>query len=109
VGRGAFQIPVPLNATDLGAAPPLGVTCNVADFAPVDVGLNTTLTVQLLPTATRAGQLLVRANCPGFVPARVIELIGNTTLPVLLIFTLFAALVAVRATLPKLSAVGETE
>jgi hypothetical protein len=67
------------------------VTCRVADFAPVDVGLKTTLTVQLPPTATRVGQLVVRANCPGLVPARPIELIGSTTLPVLLILTTLAA------------------
>jgi hypothetical protein len=102
------QVPVPLNGTDLGAAPPPGVTRRIADFAPVVVGLKSTLTVQLPPTATRAGQLCVRANCPGFVPARAIELIGSITLPVLLILTVFAVLVALRATLPKLSEVGET-
>jgi hypothetical protein len=42
------------------------------------------------------------------VPARAIELIGSITLPVLLILTVFAVLVALRATLPKLSEVGET-
>lgn len=81
----------------------------MADFAPVDVGLKTTRTVQLPPTGTRAGQLCVRANCHGFAPARAIELIGSTTVPVLLILTVFAPLVALRLTLPKLSAVGETE
>jgi hypothetical protein len=85
------------------------VTWRVADFAPVDVGLKTTLTVQLPPIATRVAQLVVRANCPGFVPASAIEVIGNTTVPVLLIFTALAVLVVLRATLPKLSAVGETE
>jgi hypothetical protein len=65
--------------------------------------------VQLPPTATLAGQLCVRANWPGFVPPRTIELIGSTTVPVLLILTVFAVLVALRARLPKLSAVGETE
>ena len=100
---------MPLNETDFSAAPPPGVTRRIADFAPVDVGLKTTLTVQLPPTATRAGQLCVRANCHGLVPARSIELIGSTTPPVLLILTVFAVLVALRATLPKLSAVGETE
>jgi hypothetical protein len=43
------------------------------------------------------------------VPASTIELIGNTTLPVLLILTSLAVLVALRATLPKLSAVGDME
>jgi hypothetical protein len=85
------------------------VTNRVADFAPADVGLKITLIVQLPPIATRAGQLCVRANWPGFVPASWIELIGSSTPPVLLIRTVFAVLLAVRATLPKLSAVGETE
>ena len=53
------QIPFPLNETDFSAAPPPGVTRRIADLAPVDVGLKTTLTVQLAPTATRAGQLCV--------------------------------------------------
>jgi len=38
-----------------------------------------------------------------------IELTGSTTTPALLIFTDFAVLVTLRATVPKLSAVGETE
>jgi hypothetical protein len=84
------------------------MTCRIADFAPVDVGLKTTLAVQLPPTAIRAGQLCVRMNCPGFVPAITIELIGSNTTPVLLILTVFAVLVALRVTLPKPSAVGET-
>jgi hypothetical protein len=100
---------VPLNETDFRAAPPPGVTNSVADFAPAEVGLKITLIVQLPPTAIRAGQLCVRANCPGFVPASSIELIGSSTPPVLLIRTVFAVLVVLRATLPKLSAVGETE
>jgi hypothetical protein len=102
------QVPLPLNVTDFGAAPPPGVIRRIAVFAPVDVGLKTTLTVQLPPTATRPGQLCVRENCPGFVPARTIELIGSTTVPVLLILTVFA-MVVLRARLPKLSAVGDTE
>jgi hypothetical protein len=103
------QSPVPLNETDFRAAPPPGVTRRIADLGPTVVGLKTTLTVQLPPTAIVAGQLCVRANCAGFVPARVIEVIGNNTVPVLLTFTLFAVLVPLRATLPKLNAVGETE
>ena len=46
------QIPVPLSATDVAEAPPPGATFKLADFRPVEVGLNVTLTKQLPPTAT---------------------------------------------------------
>jgi hypothetical protein len=75
----------------------------------VKVGLNTTLTEQLLPTGTRTGQLPLRANWPGLTPPMVIDLIGNTTVPVLLIVMVCAVLVALRTTFPNPSVLGETK
>ncbi len=103
------QIPVPLSATDFVEAPPPGVTFRFADFKPVEVGLNLTLAEQLPPTGTWAGQSLYCENWPPLVPPMLIELIGSSTVPVLLITTVWAVLIVLRATLPNVRAAGETE
>jgi hypothetical protein len=54
--------PVPESATVFAAAPPPGVTFKVADFAPVEVGLNTALTVHEAPAANVDEQVLVNAK-----------------------------------------------
>ena len=46
---------------------------------------------------------------PGLAPAIVIEATGNTTVPVFVIVTPVAALIELRATLPKSIAVGDIE
>jgi hypothetical protein len=103
------QVPVPLSATDVAEAPPPVATFRLADFRPVEVGMNATLAEQLPPTGTWAGQSLVCENWPPLGPPMLIELMGSTTVPVLLITTVWAALVALRATSPNVRAVGETE
>ena len=50
-------MPVPDSATHLLPAPLPPATLSVAVFAPPLVGLNTTLIVQLAPTATEVPQL----------------------------------------------------
>jgi len=46
------QIPVPLSATYVAEAPPPELTFKLADFSPLDVGLNITIAEQLPPTGT---------------------------------------------------------
>src|SRR5450631_3072613 len=61
--------PVPLSTTVCVPAPLPALTCNVAVFDPVEVGLNTTLIVQAAPTATDVPQVLICENCNAFAPA----------------------------------------
>ena len=53
--------PVPVSATER-SPPPEPLTLNTAAFAPTDVGLKTTLTVQLAPAGSELPQLWVRPN-----------------------------------------------
>jgi hypothetical protein len=92
---------VPDKATLFCGAPPPGMTTSVADFAPLLVGLNTTLAVQLAPDASDDPQFVVRANWPGFAPPRTMPFSGNATLPVLWTVTIFAGLVVPTARDPK--------
>ena len=101
-------MPVPDSGTVLGGGPPPGVTTSVADLAPLLVGLNTTLAVQLAPDARLDPQLVVRANWPGFVPPMVIPLNDSGTVPVLVIRTVFAELEVPAACSPKAKLVGAT-
>ena len=55
-------VPVPESATVLGLAAALWAMLRLALFAPVDVGVNVTLIVQLAFGASEAPQLVVRPN-----------------------------------------------
>ena len=71
----------------------------MADLLPVEVGLKYTVTVHCAPTASCDGQPLVCENCPGFVPTRLIDVIGRTTVPVFVSVTTWPALVVPTVTL----------
>jgi hypothetical protein len=55
-------VPVPVNATVRAAAPPNTDTLKLAVLAPLEVGANATLMVQVAATATCVPQLLVCLN-----------------------------------------------
>ena len=90
------QVPVPVSVTDIAAAPPPAVILSTAVLEPVEVGSNAIPTVQLSPTRICAGQLWLCLNCPGFAPCSLMETIGKTIVPVLLIVTVLTALVVPR-------------
>ena len=101
-------MPVPLSATVCVPAPPPPVTFSVAVFDPVEVGLNTTLIVQVAPTPTEVPQVLVCENWPGVVPESVMLVIGSATLPVFVTVTDCAALVVPCVWLLNATDVGDT-
>ncbi len=55
-------VPVPVSATVCVPSPPPALTLSVAVLEPIELGLKTTLIVQLAPTPTDAPQVLVCAN-----------------------------------------------
>jgi len=59
---GRVAIPVPLSATVCVPAPLPAFTLSVAVADPTEAGLNTTLMVQVAPTATEVPQVLVCEN-----------------------------------------------
>ena len=61
-------VPVPVSPAVCGVLGSLSATLNVAVAAPVAVGVNVTLIVQLAPTASVAPQLFVCANDDKSVP-----------------------------------------
>src|SRR5262245_52041447 len=94
---------VPDSATVLLPAPPPPVTVSVPLFAPTVFGLNTTLIVQLAPTATELPQVWLTANA---VPFRLIEEIGSGSVPVFVNVTSCAAEVPPTACSPNASELG---
>jgi hypothetical protein len=58
----AGATPVPARLTALGLPTALCAMLIAAPFAPVALGRNVTVTVQLAPTASAPPQLLLRAN-----------------------------------------------
>lgn len=105
---------VPVKVTVCETAGVATLTLRVADLAPsvaLIVGLNVTLAVQFEPAATVAGnipQVVVRANCPGFVPPSAMLLIVIGALPVLLTVTVCVLLTLPRVTDPNDATVGVT-
>ena len=81
----------------------------MAVLCPSAVGLNKIVDVQLLPIASSAGQSLLCANWCSFGPERLVAVIGNATLPVLRIVTVWALVVPFRFTLPNATEFGDTE
>jgi hypothetical protein len=59
VGKRFAAVPVPLSATCCGLPPALSVTLRAAERAPLAVGLNRTLMLQLAPAANEVPQLWV--------------------------------------------------
>jgi len=86
-------VPVPVSVAVCGLPAKLSATLNVALVAPVTVGLNVTVIVQLAPAASVAGQAFVCANNDAFAPVMLTTILF--TAPVLVFFsvTVCAALV----------------
>jgi len=104
-------MPVPLNATLCGEPEALSENESVADFAPVDAGAKTTLTLQDAETPTLpppAGHVVPDAilNSDAFVPLIAIELTFNGKLPVLLSPAVCGALEVPTLCEPKSSVAG---
>jgi len=99
---------VPESATSCGLPGALSVTLKDALRAPVAVGLNVTLKVQLAPAAKEAPQVCVCKKFPALVPVIAIELIVSAAVPTLVRVTVLAALVVPTVTVPKLKLVGDS-
>lgn len=100
-------VPVPLSTTCCGLPGALSVMLRAALRAPLAVGLNVMLMVQLALTASELPQLLVCAKSAVFVPVIVIALIVSRAEPVFLSVMVLAELVTPIATVPKLKLVGD--
>jgi hypothetical protein len=88
-------------ATACDPPPPLTVT--EANFAPSDVGLNTTEIVHFAPTAKLAPHVLVFEYWLAPAPVRVMLVIDSVTAPVLVTVTTCARLDSSSGWFPKLS------
>lgn len=92
------SVPVPVSETLCGDPGALSVMLTLAARFPVAVGVNVTLIVHFAPTArleALAGQLLVWAKSPPFVPVRAMLEMVNGAVPLFVSVTLCAALVVV--------------
>jgi hypothetical protein len=87
---------------------PGALTFSIAVWLPAELGMNTTLTVQVDPTGIGAVQVLLCENEPAFVPERVMPVIDSAALPPFVTVTSFGALTVFACTLPKASDVGES-
>ncbi len=96
--------PVPLSETLCGLPAASSLIVIEPLRAPVAVGRNVTLTVQLVPAASELPQLFDWAKSPD----AAIEVMLNAALPVLLSVTLWALLLVPTFWVPKLSDVGLT-
>jgi hypothetical protein len=97
--------PVPVRATAwVPAVPPF--TLMLADFAPTDVGLNTTLIVHVAPTATVVPQLFVCENWFALVPLTLMLVMDTVEVPVLVNVTATGVVATFNAWLPKGTAIG---
>ena len=71
-GGGAVWVPVPVSVTSNGACGPCGVTVSVADFAPVDVGIEADAHVARVADRKRRGRgAVVGAGCDELKVARI--------------------------------------
>jgi len=103
----AAAVPVPVSGTLCGLPAALSVTLTFADRAPVAVGRNVTLIVQLLEGATLGVQLFVCVKSPLLVPAIATLETFSVPEPVFVRVTGVAALLVSMTWLPKDTLVGE--
>jgi hypothetical protein len=89
----AGAVPVPVRATAWGLFTALSVMVKLADLAPVAVGVNVTLMVQLAAAAKLAPQLFVWAKSPLLLPVTVMLVRVNVAVPLFLRVIALAALV----------------
>jgi hypothetical protein len=84
----AAVVPVPVRVTACGLPAALSVMVTAADRAPVAVGLNVTLIVQLpVFAATELPQVFVCAKSPLFAPVTAMPVMPRAALPVLVSVT----------------------
>lgn len=104
----ACAIPVPDSGTLWGLPEALSVKVSVSVSVPSCVGVNVTLTLHVLPTASVPLQVLLEIAklTPSKKPMLVIS---NVALPVLSKVTVLALLVLLRTSSPKMREVGENE
>ena len=100
-------MPVPVNVAVCGLFEALSVTVRLAASAPRTVGVYVILMKHLAFGAMLAGQLLVSAKSPAFVPVIVILETLRLVVPVLVSVTLFTALVVLITWLLNASEVAE--
>ena len=96
--------PVPISGTECPLMELLSLIDRVPLREPAAAGVNVTWIVQLLPTASEAGQLLVWLKSP----LLLIPVMESAVVPVLLNVTVCVALGVPTVTLPKLSDGGVT-
>jgi hypothetical protein len=106
VAIGAAEVPVPPNEIVCGEPLALSLIETVAVAAPVAVGLNSSVIVQLAFTAMLAAQLLVSTKSPGAAPPSEMETPVSAAVPLSVSVTDFAALVDPAGWLPKASLVA---
>jgi hypothetical protein len=104
--RPFFYEPVPDNVTVCGLPAALSVTFKSALRAPVAVGLNVTLIVQLALAASELPHVLVCAKSPGSRPASVMLVIVIAVVPTFFRVAVMTELVVPTVTFPKLRLVG---
>jgi hypothetical protein len=102
--RATARFPVPDKLMVDVLAPALML--NVAVVDPAETGLNTTLTVQLEPTATDLAQVLVCENGLGLGVDSEIPVMGSGSVPVFVTVTHIGALAVLIAWLPNASDPG---
>src|SRR3954463_4152719 len=95
-------VPGPVGFTARGPPPP-PFTSRYAVFAPTVVGLKIAPSVQVLYAANDLPQLLVKENCPGFVPRSAIPVMVTASVLVFVTVTDCAALEVLMGRLPKAS------
>jgi hypothetical protein len=87
---------------------PAALTFSVAAADPAKLGLNTTLPMQLAPTATDVPQVVVCENGWGLAVESAMFVIGSATVPLLVTVNDIGALATLIIWLPNAKEVGET-
>ena len=103
------DVPVPDSDTDWGLPGALSVMEIVPSLEPELIGVNVTLIVQLVPSASELPQLLVCEKSPGFVPPTAMLVMVKVALPVLLSVTTFAELLVPSTWLGNTRLTGESD
>jgi hypothetical protein len=108
VGKRFAVVPVPPSAACCGLPAALSVTLRAAERAPLAVGLNVTLMMQLDPAASELPQVWVWAKSPGLFPLTAMLVIVKEVVPTFVSVTFIAALVVPIAWVKKLRLTGES-
>lgn len=105
VKSGGITEPVPVKAED--CVPTASATESVATIAAAEVGVKTTVTVQLAPAASDVPQVLVEIEKElAFVPLRLMEVIDSADVPALVNIKTCATLLVPTVTVPNASVAG---